>query len=343
MARRSRTTRTVTHGAVFDGLSRWARAGVEVLPEGTRWEDAFTAAGLDYTVALAPVDFTTPDGQVRRMPGKAALYREDTLAGLSVVGSRYTPSQNRDTVLRLGVGFEAQGARGVSLAELNGGRAVWGLMALGDGITIPGDDSIVSGHLLIASSHDGTVPTTVRGLAFRFDCANAFDLAVVSGVCHFRAKHTLTAPTRVDEFAATVEAVGEDFRAFCSVATMLANTPFDEAMWRELVTTVAPLPTDGDGKVREGKVTARQQDKQDALLALRGRDTVSDEMAGTAWGALNALTESLDYLYGVTVATDKRNLGSEAAFARTLWGGNNAAKANALRTVARIAGVSLTA
>lgn len=340
MARRSRTTRTLTSGVA--DLSAWSRAGVEPIAEGTRWADAFAASGLDFTVATAPVEFHTPNGEARTLTGKTVLYREDTGEGLAVNGRRYTPSQNRDTILRLGEGFEAQGATPAGIGVMDNGAAFWGLLAVGDGIAVPGDDSLIQGYLLIASSHDGTVPTTVRNLAFRFDCANTFDFALMSGVRHFRAKHTLRSPGRVDDYAGQVEALGDGLAAFGEFANLLASREFTDAEWRKVVEKFRPLPTDGEGKVlTDGIRLHRAQDAQDAILALRGKATISGGMEGTAWGALNALTEATDYLLGVEVAPDKRNLAPGAAFRRTVWGGTNPDKARALSIVAEVAGVSL--
>lgn len=341
--------RTSRHNAYDGSLAAflvagesWNRLGATAMPEGLSWEQMCDHAGLNFTVDTAPVEYHLPSGEQRGDTGHRVVFREDSGKALGVVGSRYTPSQNRDTIYRLGAEFARQGATPANVGVWDDGASFWGMLATGDGITIPGDDSIVQGFLFITSSHDGTIPTQVRSMMLRLACANQFDLALLSGVRRFRAKHTLTAPTRVEDYARALAAVADDLAKFGEMAAALAAVPFDSDKWRTVADALFPLPVDDSGAVKkEGVLLRRAQDAQEAFLSLRGGTTVRGGMEDSAWGAFNAAGEAFDHLLGVSVNTDKRNLDPQSAFTRTLAGGRTPDKARALRVVAEVAGVSI--
>lgn len=346
MTRATRSIRRTRGGdlsAFLAAEDTYARLGMVAPTPGLSWEGMLSEAGMLFGVEAAPLTMSLPDGSTVDLKAHRATYRTDTNAPLGVVGRRYTVQQNTDTILRIGSALEAQGARPMCVGAFGGGARLFGLLAAGDGIEVPGDDSLVQGSLLITSSHDGTLPTQVRSMFWRLSCVNQFDLALFDSLRRFRAKHTRRAPGKVEDYAATLDALAADLAIVSEAANALAAAKFTPEMVDAAASKMFPLPLDGEGKVREdGAMLRRAQDAQETFRYLLAKSpTIGDGMRGTAWGAWNALTEMYDHLLGVTVNPDKRNADPESAFRRTVGGGTTADKAKALRVVADLAGVSV--
>lgn len=317
----------------------WHGLGI-TLPDYPTLEQAVVAASQAWNPVKVPVYVQDAAGAFVEAPNHAAIVRDDMPLVLSVMSNKYEPLTN-ERVHRIVERYKEQG--GVVLTTggtLDDGRKCWMLLESGDGIAIPGDDSIVQGYLLLSWSHDGTTPLTVRNVFIRVVCQNTFHAALATSVASFRVKHTKGAPARVDAYEERVAALADDLRAFGDMAAMLSAAPFGKDDWRTLADALFPLPTDDDGKVLDGIRTERAFEAQDTLLALRGNATVADAMGDTAWGAWNAAVEVYDHLLGVEVAPDKRNLTPEAGYRRTLGGERDEQKRHALTVVSSIAGVA---
>lgn len=84
---------TMTNGKAemaYAGQAPWHKLGTRVDGLMTA-EQALQAANMDWEVTMAPLYLS--NGQ--EVPTHRATYRSDTETVLSVVGSRYTPVQNR--------------------------------------------------------------------------------------------------------------------------------------------------------------------------------------------------------------------------------------------------------
>src|SRR5207247_5009721 len=72
----------------------WHKLGTQLDRPATA-EEAIQAAGLDFTVKLKPVK-TVINRKQKFLPNTFATVRTDTSEVLGVVGSRYSPIQNKD-------------------------------------------------------------------------------------------------------------------------------------------------------------------------------------------------------------------------------------------------------
>lgn len=332
---------TSTDGMLSVRETPWHGLGVVLDTAPGSMAEAFRIAGMDWNPELVPVYFRQPDGTYAPAEGYAGIIRSDNRGVLGIRSDEYG-AITHDAIARVGDGFLAQpGVNITTTGSLFGGRHGWALFEAGDAIAIPGDDSLIQSFLLLSWSHDGTRKFTVRNTAVRVVCNNTLTAALGSSVASFVVKHTKGAPTRVEAYAERVEALAAEMAEFSAKAAALASAPFTNADWRTLADALFPLPTDEEGKVLDGIRTERALNAQDALLDLRGGPTVAGPMADSAWGAWNAAVEAFDWLLGVEVNPDKRNLDAESQFLRTLGGGRDERKADALAVVAGIAGVSL--
>ena len=117
--------------ALYSSVPAWHQLGT-IVPGGTsNVDDVLTLGGIDYDVLRRPVEFRNSlDGPHLQLPEHFVTARNDTGAGLGVVGSKYEVLQNRDAfaflqdlVDRYDVVWESAGA-------VRGGRRVFISMRL---------------------------------------------------------------------------------------------------------------------------------------------------------------------------------------------------------------------
>ena len=142
-------------------------------------------AGMDWAIQQTPVRCMASDSAEVRdelqilesFPEQKVLYRSDTGAALSVVSSRYQVVQPRAVLEFYRDLTEIGGYEMETAGVLKGGRKVWALARTGKQAVIKGSD-IVDGHLLFATSCDGTLATSVTPTTVRVVCNNTLTVAL---------------------------------------------------------------------------------------------------------------------------------------------------------------------
>jgi len=281
----------------------WRRIGADVRGTAT-WEDACQKAGLDWSVEQAPMyigipprEIETPEGSVMS-PAKfldtpvVGNYRDDTGAFLGAVSSRYEPFQNRevfrfmDKLVQGGkLEYEAAGAT-------HGGRRIWLLAKM------PETDTPLAGdpnhrYILIATSHDGSGSTKVVPTSLRIVCQNMLALAFSSSNNTLSIRHTGNYATQLARVTQVYEQAQQSFQRYSQLAERMAGTQVTEAY---LERVIADLYPDCDKPEEKAGTQARIEAMRQAI-----RDTYNQDVGaqvadayGTAWGVLNAVTQTLD-------------------------------------------------
>lgn len=293
---------------MYVGAVPWHGLGVSLRDYPT-WEEAIVAAGLDWTVSLQPIATTTEaEGNTpfplvgTAIPSHRAVVRDDTGDVLGVVSHRYQPIQNRSSLaffnpmLRDGLGtFETAGVIGH-------GERIW-MLARTDKLDIRLPDSDYEAYLLFAAAHDGSGAAIGKLVQTRVVCANTLAMSLSERGFSVSVRHMgdveaqLAAAGRI---MAAGEAARESFQAF---ATRLASIPFQSLM-KPFVNKVIPLPLppapDADHDTVEAieKAAARVEERQAEVIELfkTGAGNVDTPAAGTAWAALNAVTDYADHM-----------------------------------------------
>jgi phage/plasmid-like protein (TIGR03299 family) len=216
---------------------------------------------------------------------------------LGVVGERYVPLQNED-LFSFGDNLLDGGGRWETAGSIRGGRVVFGSIALTDSITLDpnGRADKIDNYLLINTSHDGSIAIQASITPVRVVCANTLNLALSSlkgkkGVKQtFKIRHTQTAEGKI---AVAREALGLAHKyidEFSTMANAMIETEITKKQFDEIVALAYPAPT-GEDK----KGSHKKYDNKIDLLQGIYVGQFNDTIAGTAWGAFNALTERLDW------------------------------------------------
>jgi phage/plasmid-like protein (TIGR03299 family) len=234
---------------------------------------------------------------------------------LGVVGERYVPLQNED-LFSFGDNLLDGGGRWETAGSIRGGRVVFGSIALTDSITLDpnGRADKIDNYLLINTSHDGSIAIQASITPVRVVCANTLNLALsaVKGKKApkqtFKIRHTQTAEGKI---AVAREALGLAkvyLDEFSTMAQAMIETEITKSQFDEIVALAYPAPE------KDAKGSFKKYDaKVDLLQAIYVGD-YNNTIAGTAWGAYNALTERLDWYRSGRGGSNESILASASGF-----------------------------
>jgi phage/plasmid-like protein (TIGR03299 family) len=211
---------------------------------------------------------------------------------LAVVGGRYKVVQNEE-LFAFGDGILDGGATWESAGSIKDGRVVFGSLVVPREFVLDPDganDKTVT-YLLVHTSHDGSTAVQANITPVRVVCQNTLNMALSNSKQSFKIRHTSTVNGRIDEARRVLGLTFEHMDNFETLAQELFATPITDNQFTKLVQELYPAPADGASKVAETRYT----DKVDLLQELYLNGVTNANIKGTAWGALNALTERLDY------------------------------------------------
>ena len=249
---------------------------------------------------------------------------------LSTVGERYRVLQNEE-LFYFGDAL-LDGGRWETAGSIKQGRVVFGSLALERETVLDpnGVSDVVKSYLLVHTSHDGSTAVQASITPVRVVCQNTLNMALRGVKQSYKIRHTSTVSGKV---AAAREALGlahAYMDEFDAMAQAMIETEITKATFDKIVETAYPRPE----KDTKGALT-KWTTKVDTIETIYGSDT-TNMIAGTAWGAYNALTERLDWF-----RTGRGSNGSEnaAAAASGFDPVTNTEKGRLLSIVRQVAGV----
>jgi phage/plasmid-like protein (TIGR03299 family) len=251
---------------------------------------------------------------------------------LAIVGKRYRVFQNEE-LFTLGDNILDGGAKWESAGSIKNGRVVFGsLVVPREFILDPkGANDKTTTYLLVSSSHDGSASVTASITPVRVVCQNTLNMALNGSKQTFKMRHTLKTGERVAEARRVLGLTFAHMDNFEAIAKQLFETSLDAKGFDTLVEAVYPKP---DSQSAPQSLT-KWQAKRDLLDDLYFTAKTQENIKGTYWGALNALTERLDYFRAGRTSNNEAIVGAAAGFDPTV----NAEKARILKAVRELAGV----
>jgi len=171
----------------FIGETPWHGLGQQLQPDQPL-EVWAQQAGMDFSIGRTPVTYSLPTptqaGGTRithhNYSGRKILYREDSLASLSIVGSGYRVVQPGEVLGFFSDLVAAGGFKMNTAGVLFGGTKYWALAEIGAEARILGQD-LIKGFLLLATACDGSLATTAMFTSVRVVCNNTLGFAVQEG------------------------------------------------------------------------------------------------------------------------------------------------------------------
>lgn len=292
---------------MFVGKTPWHGLG-NVLQDNPTVAEAMVAAGLDWEVGLK--DLVTAGDNI---PVNArATYRKDNNTILGVVGPRYNPLQNQDSLNWFQPFIDAGECSLHTAGSLHNGQKMWALAQLNrDNSTIVKNDEVCK-FILLSNSHDGTTSIRVGYTPIRVVCANTMAMAhsKTSGSKLIRIRHTRSSKTNLDNVRDIMDNINAEFEATAEQFRFLASKSFNQKDVTKFVKVMLEVD-----KTLDADLKTRTKNTIDEIMALiEGPKQSMEGVRGTWWAAYNGYNEYLNYNHGRT--TDNR--------LDSLWFGINA-------------------
>ncbi len=290
------------------GEPAWHKLGTRLDAPATA-EQAIAAAGLDYEVALAPM--TTTDGLP--VPKSRAVVRADSRTVLGVVGERYVPVQNRQAFGFLDAVVADGGLRYHTAGALGQGEKIWLLAKLPGHIRVRDTDDLVDKYLLLSNAHDGSAALRAFFTPIRVVCQNTLSLAHARGQGQgISIRHNGNLASKIGEAQQVLGLAQKFYDDAEAVINRLAASYPTGAQLMSFFDALYPDPP-------EGVDNAKAVETRSTLLRLfdEGIGHDSPGIKGTAWAALNAVTEYVDHARPTRGSTGTNRL-------NTIWFGTGA-------------------
>lgn len=310
----------------------WHHLG-EVFTEEKSTKEMLEAARLnDWNVRLETIDIPEgfdADKSYYFVTRTNPVYR-DTNDVLGVVGERYKVLQNEE-LFDFGDAMLDFGGRWETAGSIKGGRVVFGSLAVERETVIDptGVADVVKNYLLITTSHDGSLAVQAANTPVRVVCANTLNMALRGVKQSFKIRHTETVTGKVQAAREALNLNNAYMDAFDKEVQALYAAEITKAQFDTIVSTLYPRPEkDAKGSVK------KWENKVDLIESIYGSNT-TNMIAGTAWGALNALTERLDWFRTARGGNNESVFAAASGFDAAI----NAEKNKILSVVKEVAGV----
>lgn len=255
--------------------------------EQVNTSDMLDKAGLSgWNVRKEPVIY--PQGVT---PIDKSFYvLRDTPTGaqsMAIVGDKYQPYQNED-LLSFGDNLLDGGATWESAGFFRNGRTIFGALTIDRELDINGDKT--KSYLLVTSSHDGSSSIRACVTPVRVICQNTLTLAWKKAEQQWSVRHTQGTAGRVQEARDTLKLTHQYLDEFEVMAKELSHASITSNDFDKMYEMVYPKPAD-DAKASLSK----WNDKFDLTRGLYLSSNTNANITGTKWGALNAMTERIDW------------------------------------------------
>lgn len=249
-------------------------------------------AGMNWDILESPVHYIAHGsdytGELLHHPDNKVLYRSDTDAPLSVVGSRYKVVQPSEILEFYRDLTEVSGFELETAGVLKGGRKFWALARTGQTATLKGND-VTNGYVLLATACDGTLATTAQFTSIRVVCNNTLAVALGNSSGAVKVPHNTTfdAPAVKQELGLSVSAWDEFMYSMKMLSERKVNSRGAKTYFEQVFTE-----HNKSGAVRTND---RAMIKALSLFEGHGKGSSFSSSKNTAFGLLNAVTEYVDH------------------------------------------------
>lgn len=268
---------------MYVGETPWHTLGTKLDTPATAHE-AITAAHLDFQVEKMPLRIALHNVPV---PDHFATVRTDTMQVLGVVGSRYTPIQNKDAFTT----FDSLVGEGSAIYHTAGalgkGERIWILAKLPEYIKVNKHD-IVEPFLLLTNTHDGSGAVTVKLTPIRVVCENTLSVALNGTEQEVHIRHTTQAEEKLKQAHEILGLSNKLFEILGQYYVGMSQKMINATMFAQYLNEIFPEPIFTMQKTRV-------KDIHERIIELSEVGVGAELTRGTLWGAYNAVTEYVDH------------------------------------------------
>ena len=268
----------------YSGATPWHGLGTQVDNVLTA-EEALVAGGLNWDVEKVPAWDALPDGTFVQVPGRFHVRRTEDNKILGAVGGDYNPIQNREAFEFFDTLVDSGEAKYETAGSLFGGKKIWLTAKVGSDFQVCGED--YTGYLLISTSHDGSRAFTAATTFIRVVCNNTETMAMNGAKTKWTLHHKSTLTGKAQEARETLQMTHKAMDAFDAEVQAMMQIQVDADAFKKII--------EGEDFLPKQK---RQKEKnvEQLMQIFENEPTIKDtDIAGTGWGAFNAVTFWLDH------------------------------------------------
>lgn len=272
----------------YVGQTPWHGLGQQ-LTMGADLATWLTEAGLDWQLSESPAMFSREiDGvyEITDFPGQKVLYRSDNGTPMSVVSNRYQAVQPAE-VVEFFREFVAAGDMTLETAgSILGGAKIWALARLGQDFTVAGQDK-VNPYVLLATSCDRSMATTGQLTSVRVVCNNTLNMAINGKSAAVKVPHS----TKFDaqKVKEDMGLVRESIQTHANSMRAMHQISLTDEQAMKFFIRLLQTPAE----LEKGEFDADKNRRTMPKLWTSYKSAPGNE--DTVWGAVNAVTHSIDY------------------------------------------------
>lgn len=274
--------------------SPWLGSGQSVEDARTA-EEVMQRANLDWNVEerrLYYFDDNMSDDPILAHTHKA-IVREDTGVLLGVVGKGWTPLQNHEAFDFVNKLIEAGAIRYSQAGSFKDGKIIWIQAEFAETEILPGD--VHRKNLMLVSAFDGSIAVRIGETDLRLFCMNVFPMMFkqfrdATGIQEVRIRHTQSLQEKMKAAQDALQVAMKHGQYVDDIMRAFTRVRMTADMWKDFANHLIPDPEEGKSKTRA------ENARSDLLsLAVTGKGQDIPGVAGTAYAALNAATEYVNY------------------------------------------------
>lgn len=285
-------TTTGQAAMAYVGQTPWHGLG-QRMPEHASIEQWRAAAKLEWESKRAPVLYQ--NGELREFSEKHVLYRSDTNTPLSVVSADYQIVQPEHVLAFFKDLAEQANIQIETVGALKQGRRIWALGRIGQDARIM--DDVVAPYLLLATSYDGTMATLAKFTSVRVVCNNTLQASLRNREGQNQVAIPHSAVFNPVEVRQRLGIALDSWEEFLITSQALAGHKMTDPEMDSFLLDLIEPPY---GKVYTPDQIRHTKGYQRIQALFNGAQIGGqmDAMCGTAWGALNAVTQYVDHEKG---------------------------------------------
>ena len=269
----------------------WEGSGVEVIGSDSI-ESVVAKSELGWKVdgypLLVPVGAPDNFSNLVKIATHKAIIRVTDGMQMGIVGINWNILQNSevfqfiDELVQLGL------VKYHSAGQFKGGKIVWVQAEFQESEILPGD--VHKKYLLLTNAFDGTFSVRICWTDVRVACWNTLIAALRGARNGFAIKHTASMRDKISDAKQALIMAEDESRQFDMFQKALTRLQMTPDMWKTFAHELMPNPEEGKNKTR-----AENARENLITLSVVGRGQEIAGVQGTAYAALNALTEYVNY------------------------------------------------
>jgi phage/plasmid-like protein (TIGR03299 family) len=257
------------------------------------------AAGLDWRVEQHPLEAVIGrEYQSLRVavPRHVANVRSDTRTVLGVVGEGYEPLQNLSAFAFCDGITDSGRAHWIGAGSTRGGARVHALMRLDREVKIGGaEGEDVLPLLCFRNGHDGGLAVTVSVAPFRLACLNGMLLPLADAQRTWKARHTANVEAKLADARRTLGIAWRYYDRLEELGARMIGERIGEGEFERFLARLVPLPEPKPDRSDGGRAVRNAERVREAIRTAYRTASDLDDIRGTRWGALQAVTAYVDH------------------------------------------------